>query len=50
MGEYIVKLDIAFIDTVEVDADSEQEAIDKAMIATDYRGSIAGVFEVEKVS
>ena len=44
---YLVKLDIAFIDDVEVEASSEQEAIEKAYTDTNYRGSIAGVFQVE---
>lgn len=45
---YLVKLDIAFLEDVEVDADSEQDAIEKAYTASDYRGSILGVFEVEQ--
>ena len=50
MTTYIVKLDIAFLDAHEIEAESKEEAIEKAMVDSDYRGSITGVFEVEEQS
>lgn len=49
MKTYIVKLDIAFLDEHEIEAETKDQAIQIAERESDYRGSIAGVFEVEEV-
>lgn len=49
MAEYKVTLDISITDTLYVEADSEEEAIEQAKIDTDYRDGSKEVFEVEKL-
>ena len=50
MGSYLVILDICFLEDIEVEADSEREAIEIAYRDSNYRGSIDGVFEVKQLS
>lgn len=49
MKTYLVKLDIAFLESHEVEANTKEEAIEIACRESDYRGSIDGVFEVEEL-
>jgi len=47
--EYKVTLDISIMDTLYVEADSEEEAIEKAKKETNYVDGTKEVFEVQEL-
>ena len=49
MPKYIVKLDICFLEDIEVKAKNEEEAIELAYNQSDNIGNIDGVFEITKI-